>query len=281
MNIENNTIDVKIQVTNEFDLDPEHVVQITKQGEKYVEVMSRDRPTKQGIKKISATEYVELRTGEVKQFANRDSKQNSNLRKTFARLRALIRTNFSSDADNQLFVTITYRENMTDANRLYGDFKNFMKRVKYCYSEHNFDYIAVAEPQGRGAWHLHLMLKTNKPVLYLDQVELTKIWGLGNVRVEKLKSDDVGSYYVAYFTDLLAEDAKGNKRRKKGARLHLYPSGFKLYRTSRGIQQPTVDAVKYADVLSDYGKPIYARTYGIVKENEIVNKIYKSTHKRE
>ena len=40
-----------------------------------------------------------------------------------------------------------------------------------------------------------------------------------------------------------AEDEQGHKVKKaviKGARLHLYPSGFNLYRCSRGVKRPEV-----------------------------------------
>ena len=275
-----NTQEVIIQVAKNCKLEENRVVKITRQGSKYAEIMCRDKPTRQSIKKISADEYILLKTGEVRKFEKKVDKHSDNLRKTFARLRALIRTNFEGDAQNQLFVTLTYAENMTDSERLYENFRKFMQRLKYQYLEHNFDYICVAEPQGRGAWHMHVMLKSDQPVLFIDNRDMEKIWGNGWTDTQRLKSDDVGSYYVAYFTDLLETDKKGNKARKKGERLSMYPVGFKLYRTSRGIVQPTVDNVEYTDVLDEYGAPIYEKTYEVVVGGEIVNRVYKRTHKR-
>lgn len=276
----NNTSEVIIQVAKNSNLAEDRVVKLTRQGEAYAEIVCRDRVTKQGIKKISKDEYIEIKTGEVKKFNRKTDKNGDNLKKTFARLRSLIRTNFDSRSHNQLFITLTYAENMTDSERLYKDFDKFSKKLKYKYSEHKFDYVCVAEPQGRGAWHMHVMLKTDRPVLFVDNRDIEKIWGHGWTDTQRLKSNDVGSYYVAYFTDLLETDKKGNKARKKGARLSMYPIGFKLYRTSRGIVQPTIDNVEYSEVLKEYGKPIYEKTYEVVIDDEIVNRIYKKTHKR-
>jgi hypothetical protein len=51
-------------------------------------------------------------------------------------------------------VTLTYRENMVDRDRLMRDFDVFMKRLRRLVPD--LHYVAVAERQKRGAWHMHI-----------------------------------------------------------------------------------------------------------------------------
>lgn len=51
-------------------------------------------------------------------------------------------------------VTLTYRENMGDRDRLMRDFDVFMKRLRRLVPD--LHYVAVAERQKRGAWHMHI-----------------------------------------------------------------------------------------------------------------------------
>lgn len=288
MSINNNMNNIKIQVLKNCKINGNESVKLTRQGENYAEVMACERKTKVGARKLNKDEYVVLKTGEIKQYQKYDMKTIHDLKKTFGRLRALIRTNFGADKHNQLFLTLTYNHEVNE-KELYNDFKNFYKRLKYAYKEHKFDYITVAEPQGSGRWHLHVMLKSDKEILYIDNRKLEGLWEQGYTEAQRLKSDDVGSYYVAYFTDILetgadeADGAEKSKKRKKGERLKFYPVGFKFYRTSRGIKKPNVEMIEYCDVVAEYGEPIFSQTYEIFDENQqqAINRIYKSTHKKQ
>jgi hypothetical protein len=51
-------------------------------------------------------------------------------------------------------LTLTYRENMLDRDRMQRDLDVFLKRVRRVVP--GFEYIAVFERQKRGAWHAHL-----------------------------------------------------------------------------------------------------------------------------
>jgi hypothetical protein len=54
-------------------------------------------------------------------------------------------------------LTLTYRENMQDRERMARDLDVFIKRVRRVVS--GFEYIAVFERQKRGAWHAHIAVK--------------------------------------------------------------------------------------------------------------------------
>jgi hypothetical protein len=166
---------------------------------------------------------------------------------------------------------------MTDSKRLYHDFRKFIQRLRY-YLESNklpyVEYIAAAEPQGRGAWHLHGLLLFPKKAPFIPNAELSRLWGHGFVKIISLKNvDNVGVYLTAYLGDMDFMDAFGkvdissdklkeititdgnNNRRKKaivkGARLRLYPTGFHVYRASRGIKKPVIYECTEAEAMED------------------------------
>ena len=96
-----------------------------------VEVMYSERTNRKiFIKKISDNEYIDLRTGEVKECKKIDNRaQNLNsVRQSLCRLRDLLNTNIT-DVKKCRWVTLTYAENMTDPKRLYEDFKKFNMRM--------------------------------------------------------------------------------------------------------------------------------------------------------
>ena len=232
-----------------------------------IELMYSERTNhKIYIRKISDTEYVDLRTGEVKECNKIDNRAGnlSSVRQSLGRLRDLLNTNIT-DVSKCRWVTLTYAENMTEPKRLYNDFEKFNKRMRYKLSKDGFkyEYIVCMEPQGRGAWHAHMVMIFNKTAPYIPNDEMASIWGHGFTTTKKLEDvDNVGAYLTAYLGDMdisefknLSEDEQ-NKMRVfgikevevdgvsksilKGARLHMYPPKFNLYRASRGIKKPIV-----------------------------------------
>lgn len=53
-----------------------------------------------------------------------------------------------------VLLTLTYRENMVDRERMARDFDAFCKRVRRVIP--GFEYVCVFERQKRGAWHAHI-----------------------------------------------------------------------------------------------------------------------------
>lgn len=218
-------------------------------------------------RKISGNKMVDLRTGEIIECKVSGSREDSliSLKKTITRLRDLINCNFFGD-ENELFITLTYRENMTDVKRLYKDFDRFYKKLKYRFKDIEFCYISVIEPQERGAWHVHLLLKAlNKDCLFIDNDSVvSKLWGHGFTKTKRLKGvDNVGAYLSSYLTDVYSEKGK-----KKGARLYLYPVGVNIYRCSRNCKRPVEEEVLYKDLHGLSSFKTYEVSYGVYDENE-------------
>lgn len=239
------------------------------------------------IKKINANEYVDLSTGEIKEFQHIENRSQSykSLRATFKKLRYLINNNFCG-RKNELFITLTYEENMTDTKRLYEDMKNFMKRLKYQFKNSTtVDYLSVVEPQQRGAWHVHLLLKFNDlSSVFIPSAELATLWGHGFVKIKRVDGvDNIGAYLTAYLADLeltpetmavafqtghdvVEKEVDGQKKAFiKGGRLHMYPPGMNLFRKSKGIAYPEREMMTYAGAKKIVGsaEPHYKKKYEI------------------
>lgn len=242
------------------------------------------------IRKLNKNEYLIIDTGEVKEYAKSENRgQNiSSLKKTFKKIRDLINNNFTG-ASNELHVVLTYAENMRDAKQLYEDFDKFIKRFKYRY-KYDIDYISVVEPQGRGAWHIHLLLRFNGlDRVYIPNEEIADVWGHGFAKTKSLHGiDNIGAYLSAYLGDIeMTDDVKKDmamngrinikeievegvkKKFIKGGRLHFYPPGMNIYRKSKGIKFPDEQYMKFSDVKKIVGpaKPTFEKTI-IIKDSE-------------
>ena len=273
---------------------PDDYVTVTKMGH-LVEVQHMEkRNDRNNIKKLNEDEYLVLETGEIKEFdrtENRSEGQNS-LRQTFKKLRYLINNNFKG-LSNELHMTLTYADNMQDVKRLYDDVRKFIMRLKYTYREQtSIDYINVVEPQQRGAWHCHVLVRFNDlKTVYVENSKLAKIWGHGFVNIRTLKNvDNIGAYLSAYLADIELTEENGldsigreveeknvngeKKKFIKGGRLHMYPSGMNIYRKSRGCKYPDRKVIKYKDIKKIVGpaKPHYEKIKTI-DTDDFTNKI--------
>lgn len=266
---------------------PEEVVKVTRMNH-IVEVQHmKHMNRKNNIRKLDKDRYVEISTGEIKEFQHSENRQQNynSLRQTFKKLRYLINANFVGQA-NELHVTLTYKENMTDSKQLYKDFKNFVERLRTKFkNDSSIDYLTVVEPQGRGAWHCHVLMRFNElEKVYIKNSDLKALWGLGFVMIKSLKDvDNIGAYLSAYLADVeLTEETVWNaisekreivikvvegqeKKFVKGGRLHMYPSGMNLYRKSKGIIEPERQEIKFKDIKKVVGsaKPHYEKSYHI------------------
>lgn len=221
------------------------------------------------IKNLNKDEYVNLQTGEIlqKNHAENRAELVKSLKRTFKGIRDMVNSN-CTDPQSIRWLTLTYAENMQDYERLYPDFKAFIRTVRSRYG--NCEYIVVPEPQARGAWHLHVILVFEGKAPFMPNADVAEIWGNGFVSVKAIHDcNNIGAYLSAYLGDLEvplgtegATDKTVDGQSKaflKGARLKLYPSGMRMYRASRGIKRPVVtwiDAEGVEEEVKDL-EPIY------------------------
>lgn len=227
----------------------------------------RSTPVGCPIEKLNNECYVDKRTGEIKNFQHKESRINdkASVAQSLTGLRDLINCNLTNP-NNALWITLTYAENMTNTVQLYEDYRRFWQRFCYYLKKQGYpkaEYIISAEPQARGAWHLHCLFIWDKKAPFIPNNDIAQIWGKGFTKTQSLKEiDNVGLYLTCYLGDMeLTEalsagitkgkdiheveitDEQGKRQTKaviKGARLAMYPANFKMYRTSRNIKRPIV-----------------------------------------
>ena len=218
------------------------------------------------------------------------------LKRSMERLRGYVNANFGGGPDaakSQAWITLTYRENVRDTRRVQEDWEAWIRWYRRRIGA-EVEYITAIEPQARGAWHLHALVKrTDGGEIYVPHSELLAAWRkiaarktaselleggktAGGLHVHALEGiDNLGAYLSSYLCD---DDGK------KGARLHLYPTGLHYYRCSKGIKAPevreytTVSAAREAakaitgqaahweeayEVVDDEGRPVMT---GIVEQ---------------
>lgn len=242
--------------------------------------------------RLGSDEYIRLSTGEVlpvTRKAESRADHGDSLRRSMTNLRDIINANFDGEARcSQSWLTLTYRECVRDTQRVADDFEAFIRWLRARVGA-RVEYIAVIEPQRRGAWHLHvLLLRPDGGSLYVPQADMLDAWrrfaarktppdllrdslgrslSAGGLHVHSLADggDNVGAYLSAYLTD---EDGS------KGARLSLYPPGVQYYRCSRGIKRPEVreyaslsDALRDAREITGTDMPTYDAAHAVVDED--------------
>jgi hypothetical protein len=263
------------------------------------EVMYIEKLNRKGldITKINKNQYMVNSTGEILDYKHSENRKDNvdSLRRTFKKIRYLINNNFGG-MSNELAFTITYKENITDPKTLYNDFKNFSKRLKYKYPD--MEYLCVVEPQGRGAWHCHVLLKfVSHQKIYIPNKEIAEIWGHGFVTVKAIRQDvdNLGAYLSAYLGDIELDDGENlktlidlgiiksgkpidikeveiegvKKKFIKGGRLHMYPPGMNIYRKSKGILEPESVYKPYSDIKKIVGSstPNYSSCISILDDD--------------
>ena len=245
-------VNLKIQ-KKELQVIPDWKKVKSKKSGVVVEIVSLERtPTPPPTKKLNAIEYVYLETGEIAQYQKAVNKADSlqSVRRSLVYGRDLINCNFSGTFGERMY-TFTYRDNMTDLKRLCDDLERVMRKIKKKYGD--TVWVTAIEPQERGAWHAHMLIKsaTDKP-LWIDATWLYESWGNGYVSIEPLHEvDNVGAYLSGYLANMAKPDGevtgKDGTKYKKGARLHMYPSGMRIFRCSRNCKKPEVEELTYKE----------------------------------
>lgn len=263
---------VKKLNSDELIIKPEDTVTVTTMGSITEICYLSNRNDSAPIVRLSKDTYYDTNSGKVKKFQhNAENRKDTPaaLRHTFRRIRQLILTNVI-DMKCVRWCTLTYADNMRDPHQLYEDFRRFNQRFQYYCKKNGYDkaeYIAIAEPQLRGAWHLHVLYIWPQKAPYIDNNIFEGIWehGFTSIKALKSNSNNIARYLMAYLSDMKLPDENVNfcsdehlkvitvdgkkKAIVKGARLHMYPKGFNILRTSRGIRQPRRENMTYRNAL--------------------------------
>lgn len=252
------------------------IVRVKEMGNITEVFFSEIHPKGAVIKKIDKEHYVDVRTGELHNFKHIENRSQDliSVSRSLGQGRDLLNTNIVNVSYCR-WLTLTYADNMTDPKKLQKDFENFNKRLRDIFG--HYEYITAAEPQGRGAWHLHVVLIFKDKAPFMENSIVANAWKQGFVTVKKLDDvDNVGAYLTAYLGDMEFSDFKeqfpfdtpkvinevdiiddtGQVQKKKfvkGARLCMYPPHFHIFRWSKGIKKPVVTRQSYKQAKEKVG----------------------------
>ncbi len=185
-----------------------------------------------------------------------ENTKKENRKKVITRTRNNIRRLAIANFDEySRFFTATFKDNITNMDYANGQFKKFIKRIKYKYGD--FKYLAVVEFQKRGAIHYHMLSDFG----YIEHSDLEKLWGNGFVWIKDLLTgnngkpvDNVGAYIVKYMN-------KNNIDKRL--------MGKKAYFTSRNLVRPEI-------VYEDIGLDECFEKYDINKNHMVYNNSFMS-----
>lgn len=284
--------------TEEYIIDPNDIVTITEMNN-IIEIQHMEKMnTQSNIKKLNKDEYVDLKTGEIKEFNHFENRKDSynSLRQTFKKLRYLVNNNFTGKK-NELWVTLTYRgdEQTNDIKKVSKDYDNFRGRFDTRFKKMStIDMLKILEPHASGNWHLHVLIRFNDiKSIYVSSSEMAKLWSHGFATVKSLKDvDNIGAYISAYLSDLelndetaiiaLKEDREisvkkvdgEEKKFIKGGRLHMYPPGANIFSKSSGIKYPERKKTTYKNAKKKVGsaKPHF-KTSKYIQNDDFENTI--------
>jgi len=147
-----------------------------------------------------------------------------------------------------MFVTITYKENMCDLKTAKKDFKDFILRLNYETKEKS-KYICIPERQERGAIHFHCLF-FGLPWRPLETFKA--IWPHGDARFERSKQlRSIASYVSKYVTKQTFD----------------FPKGTRILMRSRNLVIPTkiIEGLQQWPDVVDFRKPVEITTGGIKK----------------
>lgn len=197
--------------------------------------MVYDRLFADGQREICASKFVQIKgatpsIGKAKR--GESEKKESNVQDSAKRAKQAVRLRCKAISADRM-ITLTYRENMRDMDRLKKHWDLFRRRM----SKHKqFHYVATIETQQRGAYHIHVAVR-GRQIYSLIRSIWQSIVGLTqdgkqaaqiNVRdPHKFGFGKNGAHRLAsYIAKYIAKDVDSHELNKKS------------YWTSRGIVVP-------------------------------------------
>ncbi len=145
--------------------------------------LSHQNTTGNCIIKKSKYEYVNTETGEVGYY-NLDKPTNiKDVKRKVRKYEEIVMYNFIG-GKNELFITLTCRDKVTDIQVIKDRYKEFLVRLKKDYKD--LECIALFETTANSYWHIHLFLKyvdTSKVLTIPHQDLLNKYWTYGAVHI--------------------------------------------------------------------------------------------------
>jgi len=129
------------------------------------------------------------------------ARRGDNLAHARAEIKRLIECNYREYGYNPVFLTFTFKENVTSLTVANKAFKTFIQRFTRYYGK-PLKYLAIVEFQKRGAVHYHCVFFNLSPEYELRERRerlIASLWSHGFVDIERIRhAKSVSSYVCKY-----------------------------------------------------------------------------------
>lgn len=119
------------------------------------------------------------------------------------------------------FITLTFKDAMTDLGRANYEFNKFAQRLRY-HNNGDLKYIAIPEYQARGAVHYHMLCNLG----HIDDLDLASLWTNGFIKIKNISDMPRIGLYISKYLKEGSDDPR------------LF--GRRSYLASRNINRPVV-----------------------------------------
>ena len=211
-----------------------------------------------GIEKISKDKYYDTKTNTTKAYKLNKNKSQESIKKSMRNLKRKLKNNFAGNR-NELFVTLTTENTITDVEEMKYYFKQFWDRLKSIYDGLEYAYI-IEQHSKRDGWHFHMLLKDmNNKKIYIPNSTIEALWNKGYTKTSKITSNPKynnldEAEYIDSIDDgisLIDETFGINKvisyMTKTRSKNNL-PKGTRCYETSRGLKSPKIERLLYSEI---------------------------------
>ena len=248
-------------------IDDNQIVKVTKYNARpLADVMLVKGSVNDNLKiyeRINKDEYLNKETGERLQYAHNNFKTEKSSKRSMKQLEKILLNNFSG-ADNELFVTLTTAEAVTDVYEMRRYFKLFWDRLKKEYDDLEYAYVYEMQ-QARESLHIHLMLKAvSHKHLYISNAKITEYWAQGQTRTVKVTNKST-AFEIDEEKAMSQPDGFLAKQNQYGidrvisylCKYHTKEgilNGVRLYSTSRNIKIPESTTMLYDEFRENFNK---------------------------
>lgn len=210
----------------------------------YKEIVCCRQDTNINITRLSKNQYIDNSTGEIKDYHYSEYKTLDSIKRQFKNIPRFIKGYFDCD-NTERFITLTYSYIMNKPSNLSYDFKKFIKKIIRRYGKCR--YIYIKEPNGKGSWHIHSLIKRldGKPFNITDEA-LRKLWGNGYAVSNEIPYN---LYTLPQYFDVTRYD-------DKKSRLVYYPPYLNIYGCSEDMKIEKINGL-YKDLKPSEMPKIY------------------------
>lgn len=223
-------------------IDDDSMVKMTKyNGEKKLKITETLNTQNNfvNIKRLDKDRYYNKIENKIKLYNKSDVRSISGIRHSMKKVSDYIRNNFNGGR-NEIFVTLTYSDSMSDMEQLKKDYDYFWKQLTRQMPD--LEYLYVVEMQEeRNSLHIHALIKDIiHSELHIPIEELSRLWNKGYVWVTRINMRDTRRFVIDESKDERTAIGRVRKYMTKIKTKENVPRDKNIYSKSKGIIAPDI-----------------------------------------